>query len=130
VILAEVCGKAGELDEGFRLLVNSLTEVRDSGEAWWEPELYRVRGELLLHVGTADAESEAEACLQKALSIARQQQAKLMELRTAVCLSRLWQRQGKKINARELLAEIYNWFTEGFDTADLREAKTLLADLG
>ena len=95
-------------------------------------ELYRLRGELLLAGSAAQATRhvEAEACFQHALAIARRQQAKSLELRAAMSLGRLWQQQGKRAEAYELLAPIYGWFTEGFDTADLQEAKTLLEELG
>ena len=90
--------------------------------------MYRLKGELLLEQ-TVDHTGEAEACLQQALAIARRQQAKSFELRAAMGLSRLWQRQGQRDAARDLLAPLYGWFTEGFDTADLQEAKALLETL-
>jgi predicted ATPase len=93
------------------------------------PELYRLKGELLLQHTVADQEA-AEACFQHALDVAHHQQAKSLELRAAMSLSRLWQLQGKRAQAHALLAPIYNWFTEGFDTADLQEAKALLDALG
>ena len=94
-------------------------------ERWWEAEIYRLRGVLLLRQpGTPQA--EAEAWLQRALDVARRQEAKSLELRAAMSLSRLWQQQGKRAEAHALLAPIYGWFTEGFDTADLQEAKALL----
>jgi predicted ATPase len=92
-------------------------------------EAYRLQGEFLLCQAIPDA-PQAEACFQQALAIACRQQAKSWELRTAMSLSRLWQQQGKRATARELLAPIYGWFTEGFDTADLQDAKALLAELG
>src|SRR5262249_61791444 len=97
-------------------------------ERWWEAEVYRVRGGLLLRQPGTPQE-EAEAWLQRALDVARRQQAKSLELRAAMSLSRLWQQQGKRAEACALLAPIYNWFTEGFDTADLQEAKALLDEL-
>jgi predicted ATPase len=103
--------------------------VEQHEEWWWEAEVSRLRGVLLLRqMGTAQA--EAEACFQRALDIARRQEAKSLELRAAMSLSRLWLRQGKRDEARALLAPIYGWFTEGFDTADLQEAKALLETLG
>jgi predicted ATPase len=97
-------------------------------ERWWEAEVSRLRGVLLLRQpGTPQA--EAEACFQRALDIARRQQAKSLELRAALSLARLWQQQGKRSEAYNLLAPIYSWFTEGFDTADLQEAKALLEEL-
>ena len=91
----------------------------------WEAELYRLQGELLLHQTVPDAQ-HAEACFCQALATARRQQAKSLELRAAMSLARLWQRQGKRADACQMLAEVYGWFTEGFDTADLQEAKALL----
>ena len=88
-------------------------------------EVYRLQGVLLLRQVIPDA-AQAEACFQQALAIARRQETKSWELRAAMSLSRLWQRQGKRVEARELLAPVYGWFTEGFDTADLQEAKALL----
>ncbi len=90
--------------------------------------MHRLKGELLLQHTVAQP-GEAEACFQRALEIARRQQAKSLELRAAMSLSRLWQRQGKGAAARQLLAQVYDWFTEGFDTADLQEAKALLEEL-
>jgi predicted ATPase len=98
------------------------------GSYAYEAELSRLKGELLL-VLSMDHQAEAETCIQQALAVARRQQAKALELRAAMSLSRLWQQQGKPAEARELLAPIYGWFTEGFDTADLQEAKALLEKL-
>jgi hypothetical protein len=105
-----------------------LEVVDKNGERFYEAELYRLKGELLLRPAIPD-EHQAEASFHQALTIARHQQAKLLELRAAMSLARLWQRQGKRAEAHRLLAEIYGWFTEGFDTADLREARTLLEEL-
>ena len=91
-------------------------------------ELYRLQGELLL-THASEHHAEAEACFQQALDVARHQQAKSWELRAAISLARLWQQQGKRAEARELLAPVYGWFTEGFDTADLQDAKALLEEL-
>jgi predicted ATPase len=102
--------------------------VDKTGMRFCEAELYRLQGELLL-AGSAAHHTEAEACFRQALDIARHQQAKSLELRAAMSLSRLWQQQGKCTAAYDLLAPIYGWFTEGFDTADLQEAKSLLAVL-
>ena len=102
--------------------------VNNTGERNYEAELYRLKGESLLQQ-TAGNGDEAETCFRQALDIARRQQAKSLELRAAMSLGRLWQRQGKCEAARELLAPIYGWFTEGFDTADLQEAKGLLKAL-
>ena len=103
-----------------------------SARAWYEAELYRLKGALTLQSQVASHKSqieEVEACFLKAIEIAQCQQAKSLELRATVSLVRLWQQQGKKEKARQMLAEIYGWFTEGFDTADLQEAKTLLETL-
>jgi predicted ATPase len=126
--LAEACGKAGQLDEGLRAVEEALAAVQSNEEGHYEAEVYRLKGELLLQEAPAHQE-EAEANFQQALAVARRRQAKSWELRAALSLSRLWQRQGKQEAARQLLAEVYGWFTEGFDTADLREAKALLAAL-
>jgi predicted ATPase len=114
--------------EGLSLLGEALETVHKSGGRWWEAELYRLEGELLLKQ-KAKMESEAEERFQQALEVARQQQAKSLELRAATSLSRLWQQQGRRDEARRLLAEVYGWFTEGFDTADLQEARVLLEEL-
>ena len=115
----------GQPEEGLRLLAEALTVARHTGERWWEAELYRLKGELLLAL-SQDHQAEAETCFRQALELARYQQAKSLELRAALSLGRLWQHQGKRAEAYQLLAAIYGWFTEGFDTADLQEAKALL----
>jgi predicted ATPase len=127
-LLAETSAQLGHTTEGLAALAEALATLDQSGVRWWEAELYRLRGELLLqHAGAQPG--EAEACFQQALTVARRQQAKSLELRAAMSLARLWQRQGQHAAARELLTPIYGWFTEGFDTADLQEAKALLAAL-
>ncbi len=128
-LLAEACGKAGQLDEGLRALEKALAAVQHNEEHQYEAEVYRLKGELLLQEAPAHQE-EAEEHFQQALAVARRRQAKSWELRAAMSLSRLWQQQGKRTEARELLAPIYGWFTEGFDTADLQEARALLEALG
>ena len=127
-LLADACARVEQITEGLEAVTEALATMAQSGVRWWEAELYRLQGELLLQQTVAQPE-EAEACFQQALDIARRQQAKSWELRAAMSLSRLWQGQGKREKARELLAPIYGWFTEGFDTADLQEAKGLLAEL-
>jgi predicted ATPase len=102
--------------------------VEQYEERWWEAEIYRLRGVLLLRQ-TGPPQAEAEAWLRRALDVACRQEAKSLALRAAVSLARLWQRQGQRTEAHELLAPIYNWFTEGFDTTDLQEAKALLEEL-
>jgi predicted ATPase len=122
-LLAEACGTVGQLDEGLRALEEALAAVQHNEEGHYDAEVYRLKGELLQK---APAHQEAaEAHLQQALAVARRRQAKSWELRAAMSLSRPWQRQGKQEEARQLLAEVYDWFTEGFETADLREAKAL-----
>jgi predicted ATPase len=127
-LLAEAYGTVGQAEEGLCLLREALVVVENSDEQLWEAELYRLQGDLLLHQTVPDAQ-HAEACFCQALATARRQQAKALELRAAMSLARLWQRQGKHAEARQTLAEVYAWFTEGFDTADLREARALLDTL-
>jgi tetratricopeptide (TPR) repeat protein len=127
-LLAEALGKAGEAEEGLRMLAEGLALVEQHGERVHEAELYRLKGELLLAL-FRDNDTAAHACFQQALHVARRQQAKSLELRAAMSLGRLWQQQGKRDAARQLLAEVYGWFTEGFETADLQDARALLAAL-
>jgi len=126
--LAVAYGQVGQVDEGLHLVVEALAVVDTTGERYYKAELHRLHGELLLRQAVAEAQA-AEACFQQALAVARRQQAKSWELRAATSLSRLWQHQGKRAAAYDLLAPVYGWFTEGFDTADLQEAKALLAAL-
>jgi DNA-binding winged helix-turn-helix (wHTH) protein/predicted ATPase len=128
VLLAEAVGDTGQVEEGLRLLAEALTAFEASGRGDLLAEAYRLQGELLLRQAVPDA-AQAEACFQQALTVARRQQAKSWELRAATSLSRLWQHQGKRAAAYDLLAPVYGWFTEGFDTPDLQEAKALLAAL-
>jgi predicted ATPase len=129
-LLAGAHGKAGQTGEGLRLLADALRVMEKTGERKFEAELYRLKGELLLSQAEADGcYDEAERCFERALDVARRQRAKSWELRAATSLSRLWQSQGKREQARKLLGETYAWFTEGFDTADLIEAKALLDTL-
>jgi predicted ATPase len=128
-LLAEAYAQAGRYEEGLTLLAEALALTNDREERRWEAELYRLKGELLL-VHSAEHHAEAETCFRQALAVARRQQAKSWELRAATSLARLWQQQGKRAEAQELLAPIYVWFTEGFDTADLQDAKVLLEELG
>jgi predicted ATPase len=124
VLLAEAYGKGGQLPEGIAALQEALEWVHRNDERLYEAEVYRIRGELLLKQHVPDT-AEAEQCFQRALQVARRQQAKSWELRAAMSLGRLWQQQGKRDDARELLMPIYDWFTEGFDTADLQDARDL-----
>jgi predicted ATPase len=128
VLFAEAAGHVGQIEEGLCRLAEALTAFEATGRGDLLAEAYRLQGTLLLRQAVPDA-AQAENCFQQALAIARRQQAKSWELRTATSLSRLWQQQGKRTEARALLAPIYGWFTEGFDTADLQEAKALLRNL-
>jgi predicted ATPase/DNA-binding winged helix-turn-helix (wHTH) protein len=128
-LLAEAYGQQGQPEAGLQALADAFTLVAVTEERWWEAELYRLQGALLLQLPLPEA-GQAEACFQQALDVARRQQARALELRAALSLARLWQGQGQSTAARQLLAELYGWFTEGFDTADLQEAKALLAELG
>ena len=127
-LLAEACGKAGKAEEGLAAVAEALTVVHTRANRVCEAELYRLKGELQLMLATDNA-AEAETCFRQALAVARQQQARSLELRAALSLARLWQQQGKRAEARQLLAEVYGWFTEGFGTTDLQEAKALLEEL-
>jgi predicted ATPase len=111
------------------VLAEALTLAVTTEERWWEAELYRLQGALLLQL-PSPAVPQAEAAFRRALEVARRQQAKALELRAALSLSRLWHQHGQRQAARALLAEIYGWFTEGFDTPDLQEAQAVLAELG
>jgi DNA-binding SARP family transcriptional activator/class 3 adenylate cyclase len=125
--LAEAYGKVGQVEEGLSVLAEALDRVDGSGERCWEAELHRLKGELLLQRGEGGGSlRDAELCFQRALEVARRQQAKSWELRAATSLGRLWERQGKRDRARAQLQEVYGWFTEGFDTPDLKEAQALL----
>jgi predicted ATPase len=127
-LLAEAYGRGGQAEERLSIVDEALAAVQKTGERWWEAELYRLKGVLVL-VRSGEDDAEAEAHFQHAIDIARRQQAKSLELRAAMSLSRLWQQQGKREETRQLLAEIYGWFTEGFNTADLQEARALLDEL-
>jgi predicted ATPase len=135
--LAEACLRVGQPEASLTAVAEALAQVEATGERWWEAELHRLRGQLLSGQRNTRAQTEgtrrhlveAEPCFQQALEIARRQEAKSLELRAAMSLSRLWQQQGKDQQAYDLLAPVYDWFTEGFDTLDLQEAKTLLAEL-
>jgi class 3 adenylate cyclase/predicted ATPase len=143
-LLAEAYQKNGQVEEGLATAAEALAFVDRTEERFYEAELYRIKGELTLAQSSAqrpasggtdprlltpDPQGEAEACFLKAIEIAQRQQAKSLELRAVMSLSRLWQNQGKRAEAHHMLSKIYNWFTEGFDTRDLQEAKTLLEEL-
>jgi predicted ATPase len=117
--LADANGHVGQAEEGWHLLAEALTAFEANGQGDLLAEAYRLQDALLLRQAAPDA-VQVEACFQQALAIARRQQAKSWELRASVSLSRLWQQQGKGVEARQRLAEVYGWFTEGFDTVDLQ----------
>jgi predicted ATPase len=127
-VLAEVADHLGHTEDGLQALAEAHALVEQHEERVWEAEVHRLRGVLLLRQ-SGTPQTEAETCFQQALDVARRQEAKSLELRAARSLARLWQQQGKRAEARELLAPIYGWFTEGFDTVDLQEAKALLEAL-
>jgi predicted ATPase len=139
--LAEGYRQQGKITEALRAVHEALTLTATTIDVFWEAELYRLKGELLLAQEVksqklkvkspplAPSTQKAEACFYHAIEIARRQEAKLLELRAVMSLARLWRQQGKKKEARQRLTEIYNWFTEGLDTKDLRAAKALLAAL-
>jgi predicted ATPase len=143
-LLAESYGLAGQPEEGLTVLDEALAIAEANGECWWKAELCRLKGELWLikatrtgdlgndpgaPSGVAVATRQVEVCFRQSLDVARGQQAKSLELRAAMSLGRLWQRRGQRSEARQLLAPIYGWFTEGFDSADLQEARALLEEL-
>jgi predicted ATPase len=125
VKLAEAAGRAGQVEEGQRPLAEALTELEAKGQGYLLAEAYRLQGAYLLRRTDADG---AETFFQRALDVARSQHAKSWELRAAMSLGRLWHQQGKRTEARNLLAEVYGWFTEGFETADLQEAHACLEE--
>jgi predicted ATPase len=133
-LLAEAYAKAGQIPEGLAALAEALGLVDKNGERFYEAELHRLKGALLLQHTLWPTEGspvvrEAETCFRQGLEVARHQEAKFLELRAAMSLARLWQQQDKRAEARDLLAPVYGWFTEGFDTADLQEAEALLEEL-
>ncbi len=127
-MLADAHGKAGQIEEGLVSLDKALARIEKTGERFYEAEIHRLKGELLLAQGADEA--KVDECYKQAIEVARQLGAKSLELRAVMSLRRLWQKQGKREQGRQMLEEIYGWFTEGFDTVDLQEAKTLLAELG
>jgi predicted ATPase len=126
--LAMAYAELGQLDDAWCCIDDAIDKVERSKEKWCEAEINRVAGEVALKSPAPDTE-KAEKYFDRALAVARQQQAKSWELRAAMSLARLWRDQGKVQQARELLAPVYGWFTEGFDTLDLKEAKALLDEL-
>jgi predicted ATPase len=127
-LLAGALGQAGQADEGLMALDEAIESYRECGVPYWDAELQRRRGELLLAKDEADA-AAAEACFHWAIEIAQAQSARSLQLRAATSLARLWRDQGKRAEAYGQLAPVYEWFTEGFDTADLKDAKALLDGL-
>jgi predicted ATPase len=126
--LARAYAELGQFDDAWRSIDEAMTAVETTEESWYEAEVHRMAGEIALKLPVPDA-AKAEAYFQRALEVARQQQAKSWELRAAMSMARLWRDQGKRNEARDLLAPVYGWFTEGFDTLDLKQAKTLLDEL-
>jgi predicted ATPase len=127
-ILAEVYARKGKSKESMQWLDEAHTLVERTDDHWWEAEVHRLRGVLLLQVSMSP-QSEAESWLRRALDVAHRQQAKSLELRAATSLARLWFDQGRHAEARDLLAPVYGWFAEGFDTLDLKEARALLDEV-
>ncbi|MFK4506417.1 hypothetical protein [Bradyrhizobium daqingense] len=127
-LLSEVHARSGAIDEGLDLIDETLNRVEETGERWFEAELNRVRGELMLRLPKADP-AAAEARFRQAASVARQQSAKLWELRAATRLARLWNEQGRYDEAHDLLIPLYSQFTEGFGTADLQAARATLREI-
>jgi predicted ATPase len=128
-ILSSAYSELGRFDDAWRCISEAMTAVATNKERWCEAEVNRVAGEIALMSPEKDV-AKAERSFDCALTVARQQQAKSWELRAAISMARLWRDQGKVQQARELLAPVYGWFTEGFDTRDLQDAKALLAELG
>jgi predicted ATPase len=129
-LLAEAYKQGGQVEAGLHALAEALAHLNNTGECYYEAELYRLKGECLMaQTGKRCKETEAEECFRQALDVARRQQAKSLELRTTMSLGQLWQQQGRRAEARQVLGEIYSWFTEGFETPDLQEANALLEAL-
>jgi predicted ATPase len=128
-LLTEAYEKLGRVDEAVAVVTDAVGMATDSGAHYWDAEFARLQGTLMLWRVSASAQDDAESCFRRAIEIAQRQKAKTLELRAATSLSRLWQSQGKIGEARGLLSEVYEWFDEGFETADLRDAKALLEQL-
>ena len=127
-LLAKAYLQAERIDDGLKILDDAQASVDIRGECWWEAEVLRLRGELLLARPAANGD-DAQACFEQALAVSRNQEAKSLEFRSAKSLARLWQSQAKTSDAHDLLKPIYDWFAEGFDTPDLIDAKALLDEL-
>jgi predicted ATPase len=128
-LLAEVCKETDRFDEGLGALAEAMAATNQNESSIYEPEMHRLKGELLLKQDDSNV-AEIQSCFQRAIEIARKQSAKSWELRATMSLARLLESQGRRDEARTILAQIYNWFTEGFDTADLKDAQALLDELG
>jgi predicted ATPase len=131
-LLAEAQGRGGQAGEGLAVLGEALAIADKNEERFYNTELYRLKGELTLKAkvqGSKSTVEEAEESFWKAVEIARRQSAKSLELRAVISLARLWQQQGKKNEAHQMLSKLYGWFTEGFDTRDLQDAKRLIEEL-
>ena len=128
LFLASAYAELGRVDDAWRCVGEALTAVETKKERWCEAEVNRIAGKVALKSPQPDT-AKAERYFERALAIARQQQAKSWELRAAMSMARLWRDQGRRDEARELLAPVYGWFTEGFDTLDLKQAKALLDEL-
>jgi predicted ATPase len=126
--LAKAHAALGQFDEAMRCISEAMTLLQTSKERWYEAEVNRLAGEIALLLPEPE-EAKAQAHFERALAVAREQQARSWELRAAMSTARLWRAQGKRRDARDLLASVYGWFTEGFDTLDLKQAKVLLEDL-
>jgi predicted ATPase len=126
--LARAHAELGQCDDAWRCISEAMTTVETTREKWCESEVDRVAGEILLRSPQPDR-AKAEGYFERALTVARTQEARSLELRAAMSMARLWRDQGKPQRAQDLLAPVYNWFTEGFETLDLKEAKTLLNSL-
>jgi predicted ATPase len=127
-LLAEACTETGRLDDGLRALAEALAAADEHEDRAHETEIHRLEGELLLRQDHSNV-AKAQSCFERAIEVARKQSAKSLELRATMSLARLLDKQGKRDEARTMLADIYSWFTEGFDTADLKDAKALLDEL-
>jgi predicted ATPase len=127
--LARAYAGLGQFDEAWRCIGEAMTAAETTKERWLEADTYRMAGEFALLSGEPDT-AKAEAHFERALAIARKQQAKSFELRAAMSMARLWRDQGKRAEARDLLAPVYAWFTEGFEMPDLQDAKALLDEIG
>jgi predicted ATPase len=126
--LTRAYAELGQFDSAWRFIGEAMTAVETAKERWYEAEVHRVAGEVVRKSPKPDA-AKAKGYFERALTVAREQQAKSWELRASMSLARLWRDQGKVQQARELLAQVYGWFTEGFDTLDLKEAKALLEEM-